>query len=266
MSFEWSFFQWLPSENWKNYHVMNFSIYFKIQVYFVYSNLNVKILYIKATVVVSVCYRVVCSAQPYHSFYGRTVWASKGGAGVGVGGGVGGEGVGGGQGGFFFFFSPPKLPRPFYGFKDRNLKTFRTWFSVSKTKTWKLLGRDFQDVGSQFWDLDFTQGLHSGLRPRAPTSCMLMILKPRPLLMENFNNFVNFEWFFFFYHNNMTRFCGVTHNYKMSKTGFEPSHPQQRFALTIPPPMVRNNIITKNPWKFKIINNYFTSCEISFVT
>jgi hypothetical protein len=47
---------------------------------------------------------------------------------------------------------------------------FRTWFSVSKTETWKLLGRDFQDVGSQFWDLDFTQGLHSGLRPRAPTS------------------------------------------------------------------------------------------------
>jgi hypothetical protein len=57
-----------------------------------------------------------------------------------------------------------------FGFQDRNLKTFRTWFSVSKTETWKLLGRDFQDVGSQFWDLDFTQGLHSGLRPRAPTS------------------------------------------------------------------------------------------------
>jgi hypothetical protein len=30
-----------------------------------------------------------------------------------------------------------------HGFQDRNLKT---------------LGRDFQDVGSQFWDLDFTQG------------------------------------------------------------------------------------------------------------
>jgi hypothetical protein len=25
-------------------------------------------------------------------------------------------------------------------------------------------------VGSLFWDLDFTQGLQSGLRPRAPTS------------------------------------------------------------------------------------------------
>ncbi len=31
-------------------------------------------------------------------------------------------------------------------------------------------GCDFQDVGSQFWDLDFTQGLQSGLRPWAPTS------------------------------------------------------------------------------------------------
>jgi hypothetical protein len=29
---------------------------------------------------------------------------------------------------------------------------------ASRGKTWKLLGRDFQDVGSQFWDLDFTQG------------------------------------------------------------------------------------------------------------
>jgi hypothetical protein len=45
---------------------------------------------------------------------------------------------------------------------------FRTWdlnfgawiftLVVSKTETWKLLGRDFQDVRSQFWDLDFTQG------------------------------------------------------------------------------------------------------------
>jgi hypothetical protein len=45
---------------------------------------------------------------------------------------------------------------------------FRTWdlnfgawiftLAVSKTETWKLFGRDFQDVGSQFWDLDFTQG------------------------------------------------------------------------------------------------------------
>jgi hypothetical protein len=45
---------------------------------------------------------------------------------------------------------------------------FKTWdlnfgawiftFAVSKIETWKLLGRDFQDVGPQFWDLDFTQG------------------------------------------------------------------------------------------------------------
>jgi hypothetical protein len=45
---------------------------------------------------------------------------------------------------------------------------FRTWdlkfgawiftLAVSKIETSKLLGRDFQDVGSQFWDLDFTQG------------------------------------------------------------------------------------------------------------
>jgi len=41
------------------------------------------ILYIKATVVVSVCYRVVYSAQPCHSFYVRTVWASRGGEGNG---------------------------------------------------------------------------------------------------------------------------------------------------------------------------------------
>jgi hypothetical protein len=57
---------------------------------------------------------------------------------------------------------------------------FRTWdlnfgawiftLAVSKTETWKLLGRDFQDVGFQFWDLDFTQGLINGLRPRAPTN------------------------------------------------------------------------------------------------
>jgi hypothetical protein len=57
---------------------------------------------------------------------------------------------------------------------------FRTWdlnfgawiftLAVSKIETWNFLGRDFQDVGSQFWDLDFTQGLHNGLRPWAPTS------------------------------------------------------------------------------------------------
>jgi hypothetical protein len=38
---------------------------------------------------------------------------------------------------------------------------FRAWIftlAVSKIETWKLLGCDFQDVGSQFWDLDFTQG------------------------------------------------------------------------------------------------------------
>jgi len=57
---------------------------------------------------------------------------------------------------------------------------FKTWdlnfgawiftLAVSKTETWKLLGRDFQNLGSQLWDLDFTKGLHSGLRPWAPTS------------------------------------------------------------------------------------------------
>ncbi len=50
---------------------------------------------------------------------------------------------------------------------------FRTWFSglgistlglgfshsrFPRSKLEKNLGRDFQDVGSQFWDLDFTQG------------------------------------------------------------------------------------------------------------
>jgi hypothetical protein len=45
---------------------------------------------------------------------------------------------------------------------------FRTWdfnfgvwiftLAVSKIETWKIIGRDFQDVGSQFWDLDFTPG------------------------------------------------------------------------------------------------------------
>jgi hypothetical protein len=38
---------------------------------------------------------------------------------------------------------------------------FRAWIftlAVSNTETWKLLRCDFQDVGSQFWDLDFTQG------------------------------------------------------------------------------------------------------------
>lgn len=29
---------------------------------------------------------------------------------------------------------------------------------VSKIQTWKLLGHDFQDVGPQFWDLDFRTG------------------------------------------------------------------------------------------------------------
>jgi hypothetical protein len=63
-----------------------------------------------------------------------------------------------------------------YGFQDLGsqlwgLGNFRIWFS----------GHGFQDVRSQFWDLDFTQcpkvmgthgGLHSGLRPRAPTSVL----------------------------------------------------------------------------------------------
>jgi hypothetical protein len=35
------------------------------------------ILYIKATVVVSVCDKVVCSAQPCHRFYGRTDYSMK---------------------------------------------------------------------------------------------------------------------------------------------------------------------------------------------
>jgi hypothetical protein len=62
---------------------------------------------------------------------------------------------------------------------------FKTWdlnfgawiftLAISMTETWKLLGRDFQDVRSQFWDLDFTHGLHSGLRPRAPTSGSITI-------------------------------------------------------------------------------------------
>ncbi len=90
-----------------------------------------------------------------------------------------------------------------HGFQDM---VFRTWdlnfgawiftLAVSKTEIWKLLGRDFQDVRSQFWDLDFTQGashdrgpeiflahdfqdmdggtrrLHSVRRSRAPTSPM----------------------------------------------------------------------------------------------
>ncbi len=34
---------------------------------------------IRVTVVVSICYMVVCSAQPCHSFYGRTMWANRGG-------------------------------------------------------------------------------------------------------------------------------------------------------------------------------------------
>ncbi len=64
---------------------------------------------------VSVCYRVVCSAQPCHSFYGRTVWASRGGGEQGWEGGRAEKGWGG-QGGFFF--SRPKLPRTYYGFQD----------------------------------------------------------------------------------------------------------------------------------------------------
>jgi hypothetical protein len=93
-------------------------------------------------------------------------------------------------------------------------------------------------------------------------NCMLMILKPRPLLLKKINNF-NQSWMVFFpYHINMTRFCDVTHNYRMSKMGFEPSHPQQEFALTIPPPMVTNNIITKNPWRFYIILNVICKFKI----
>jgi hypothetical protein len=60
-----------------------------------------------------------------------------------------------------------------HGFQDM---VFRTWdlnfgawiftLAVSKTETWKLLGRDFQGVRSQFWDLDFTQGASHDLGPR----------------------------------------------------------------------------------------------------
>jgi hypothetical protein len=35
---------------------------------------------------------------------------------------------------------------------------------------WEILGYGFQDMVFKTWDLDFTQGLQSGLRPRAPTS------------------------------------------------------------------------------------------------
>jgi hypothetical protein len=38
---------------------------------------------------------------------------------------------------------------------------FGTWISHSgfpKIQTWKLLGHAFQDVGPQFWDLDFRTG------------------------------------------------------------------------------------------------------------
>jgi hypothetical protein len=49
------------------------------------------------------------------------------------------------------------------------LQNFRIWF----------LGHGFRDLGSQLWDLDFTQGLHSGLRPRAPTSHSLCRLRTR---------------------------------------------------------------------------------------
>jgi hypothetical protein len=81
------------------------------------------ILYIKATVVVSVCYKVVCFAQPCHSFYSRTVWTSKGGAGVGWEGGWPGKGGGRGRGrgareGFFFsVLNYPGL-----------IMDFRTWW------------------------------------------------------------------------------------------------------------------------------------------
>jgi hypothetical protein len=39
---------------------------------------------------------------------------------------------------------------------------FGTWISQSgfpKLQTWKLLGHEFQDVGPQFWDLDFALGV-----------------------------------------------------------------------------------------------------------
>jgi hypothetical protein len=51
---------------------------------------------------------------------------------------------------------------------------FRTWdlnfgawiftLEVSKTETWKLLERDFQDVGSQFWDLVFIGNFSTNFR------------------------------------------------------------------------------------------------------
>jgi hypothetical protein len=41
---------------------------------------------------------------------------------------------------------------------DLNFGAWIFTLVVSKIETWKLLGRDFQDVESQFWDPDFTQG------------------------------------------------------------------------------------------------------------
>ncbi len=66
-------------------------------------------------------------------------------------------------------------------------------------------------------------------------NCILMILKPKPLLLNVFNNFNQFWKFFSSYRINMIRFCDVTHNYKMSKMGFEPSHPQKTICLNHPP-------------------------------
>jgi len=147
---------------------------------------NGNILYIKATVVVSVR-PSVCLAGRARQGQGRGGYAciskplSSSSAGQGQGR-AGGSSVFGDLefalrvsktqkdlGNFRIWFSG-------HGFQDLGsqlwgLGNFRIWFS----------GHGFQDVRSQFWDLDFTQcpkvmgthgGLHSGLRPRAPTSVL----------------------------------------------------------------------------------------------
>ncbi len=56
---------------WFEFPHVSCVFYLHLHVY-LKAHLCYDILYIKATVVVSVCYRVVCSAQPCHNFYGRT--------------------------------------------------------------------------------------------------------------------------------------------------------------------------------------------------
>jgi hypothetical protein len=57
-----------------------------------------------------------------------------------------------------------------YGFQDMVFGTWDLNFGA-----WGILGYGFQDMVFETWDLNFgawifTQGLQSGLRPRAPTS------------------------------------------------------------------------------------------------